>query len=313
MVMDYAVTQFILAKKAKQLREHTLYEYQLVLNKLAGFLGVEVELEKITVNLLREFFVGQDGTKKTIKNRYMALSSFFNFLVREDVLFKNPLANVECPNGESRQIIPYTRHEIEALLKCIWRSRPYVQKGKRTSNRTMRPLRDRAIIVVLLDTGIRANELCQLKVIDFANDHLHIVFGKNDKEREVPLCPMTRRAIQEYLKHERAGVMPTDRLFTTFDDKPLDRNSALRIMRRIARRAGVAQPGLHRFRHTFAITFLRNGGDIYSLKAILGHESLDMVERYLAISSTDIDGAHKRASPVKRWKLIGRNDGQSSK
>ena len=72
---------------------------------------------------------------------------------------------------------------------------------------------------------------------------------------------------------------------------------------RVSQRAGVLKAHPHRFRHTFAINFLRNGGAIYSLQMILGYETLEMVKRYLAIAKSDIQAAHRRASPVKAWEL----------
>jgi site-specific recombinase XerD len=83
----------------------------------------------------------------------------------------------------------------------------------------------------------------------------------------------------------------------------MGRTGLAQYLRRLGKRAGVDDTHPHRFRHTFAITFLRNGGDPYSLQAILGHTTMDMVKTYLNIAQVDLDAAHKRASPVEGWKL----------
>jgi site-specific recombinase XerD len=76
-----------------------------------------------------------------------------------------------------------------------------------------------------------------------------------------------------------------------------------RVLYLLLKRAGVRRVYPHRFTHTFAIEYLGNGGDIYTLQAILGHSSLDMVRRYLAIMQADLDAQHRSASPVRNWRL----------
>jgi site-specific recombinase XerD len=85
--------------------------------------------------------------------------------------------------------------------------------------------------------------------------------------------------------------------------EPMVYDTLRSLMDRLQEQAGVHDVHAHRFRHTFAITFLRNGGDIYTLQKILGHSTLEMVKTYLDIAKSDIARAHEKASPVTNWGL----------
>ena len=126
--------------------------------------------------------------------------------------------------------------------------------------------------------------------------------GKGSKERILPICPRVAQALWKYLA-SRGVTLPGEPLFATANGTPMDRHRLLKQLGAIGRRAGVKNVHPHRFRHTFAINFLRNGGNAYTLQMILGHSTMDMVKTYLNIAQADIQSVHRLASPVANMRL----------
>ena len=83
----------------------------------------------------------------------------------------------------------------------------------------------------------------------------------------------------------------------------MNKNALRLIMARLGKKSGVKNCHPHRFRHTFAITYLRSGGDLFTLQSLLGHSTLDMVQHYARIAEIDVEQAHRRASPADNWRL----------
>ncbi len=162
----------------------------------------------------------------------------------------------------------------------------------------------REAVIVAMDNVLRASELCGLaaKDVDFKNSRVWVM-GKGKKERFLPISPDTRAVIWKYLNKERGDEPTSSPLFAMMDGRPMTRVALLQLLRRLGERAGVRDVHPHRFRHSFAIQFLRNGGDVYALQAALGHTTLEMVRRYLQLAQTDIERAHETASPVAKWRL----------
>jgi integrase/recombinase XerC/integrase/recombinase XerD len=135
------------------------------------------------------------------------------------------------------------------------------------------------ILLLLLDTGIRASELCGLTL---DNTHLNEgyikVCGKGNKERIVPFGATTKKAIMRYLHAYRPepATNAVKALILTFDGLEMVYAGLSQVIRRLAATAEIPRLHLHLFRHTFAVRYLMNGGDIMTLRLILGHTTLEV-------------------------------------
>ncbi len=159
--------------------------------------------------------------------------------------------------------------------------------------------RNRAIILVLLDTGIRLSELTGMHVVDIdAESGRFKVLGKGRKERMVRLGKTTRKALWRYLMHRPQNK--SSELWLTEEGRPLNPSGIQAMVKRLKERAGVNGSGsVHRFRHTFALDFLRVDKNVFNLQYLLGHSDLDMVRRYTAaLGVEDALKAHEKASPA---------------
>ncbi len=320
--LSQAIEGFVLEKQAQRLSARTLENYLRAFRKFSDFLGEDLPLCEITPDQVRRFMIdlgtvprSPDGvaprsarilSKKTQLNIHVALSSLWTWAVAEDIADQHVMRNVPRPRPETRAVNPFTEQDIRALLEACDYSNVYTRPSKRACNNT-RPtaLRDRAIILLLLDTGMRASELCELtlQAVDLKNRRTR-VFGKGSKERILRFSPTTGRALWRYINQHRQDAPASAPLFITRGGTPYNRGALRLLTKRLGERAGVPDCHPHRFRHTFAIQFLRNNGtNIFALQAALGHTSLDMVKKYLSIIQADLDTAYETASPVANWKL----------
>jgi site-specific recombinase XerD len=226
----------------------------------------------------------------TINCYLRSLRIFYSWLVSEEILEVNPFNSVKIPRPPVKVIPTFSGSQIEQLLKAI-------------NKNTATGYRDFAIILTLLDTGIRISEICSLKMEKLRlEEGVAIVLGKGNKERMVPIGKQLQRVLWHYI--ERCRPEPTtikcSYVFLTQAGKPLTRGRAQKMMTRYGQKAKLAgiRCSPHTLRHTAAISFLRNGGDVFSLQRMLGHANLEMTRRYCELAAIDIKRAHDMASPV---------------
>ena len=304
--LSEAIRGYMIAARARRLSPNTLALYDQAFMRFEEFLGEDPPLASITAATFREFQESLDWlSENSVRNYHTVLSALWTWALQEGLATKHVVREVAAPRPSKSEIIPYSREDVRLMLSLCDRGADHVRPGKaRCDHGRPSALRARAIITLLVDTGNRASELCELRIhnCDLRN-HRVTVMGKGRKERLQPISPRTAKAIWRYLASREDGERKAGLLFATQVGRPMERNALRRLLKRAGGRAGVLGVNVHRFRHTFAIEFLRNGGNAYALQGMLGHSTLTMVRRYLRLAQADLENAHRNASPVENWVL----------
>ena len=198
--------------------------------------------------------------------------------------WKNPIRKVQAPRVPLEPIEPVTLDEVHALLD--------------TCSHSFSGMRDKAMILGLLDTGARANEFLNLNLddVDLATGAVLIRKGKGRKPRVVFLGRKTIRAVRTYLR-SRHDTNPA--MWVSIHGDRMTYTALRCLLRRRAQLGKLTSiPTPHDFRRAFALIMLRNGVDVFALQKLLGHSDLQVLRRYLAQTDQDIQTAHMRGSPV---------------
>ena len=319
MQLTEAIEGYLLDSAAEGYSELTLRVYRSALLTMADFLGESNELADIQPQEIRDFMRylrteyrprrksgNLDPLSTASLHRYWkAVRSFFGWAERHWGISR-PDSDLKMPAYTNKEIVPFNEDELHKLMQAC--ENVAVDPGDRDPYKFRRPtrFRDKAILLLLLDTGVRVGECTRLKMgdVNLETGEVRVCphHVRKTRPRTTYLGKAARRAVWRYLA-DREDRRPDDPLFTTTDNKPMTTHAIRSLLRRMGKRSGVQNVHPHRFRHTFAIQFLRNGGDIFTLKRLLGHATLEMVNKYLNLAKSDVAEAHRRASPAARWRL----------
>ncbi|RKY24411.1 MAG: site-specific tyrosine recombinase XerD [Planctomycetota bacterium] len=241
-----------------------------------------------------ESFVGycrrRDLADASIARAVAAVGTFCKFLVLEKVIPRDPTETIVSPKKWNR--LPSVLND-QALTKLLREPDPTMD---------LYALRDRAILLLLYATGIRASELTGLKTTDL-NTTLGVirVLGKGSKERIVPLADQAIEAIEQYVRTSRPAMSQSrdaGEIFLTRTGRKLLREDVFRIVVKYVRRAlpgSHASP--HTLRHSFATQLLQGGGDLRSVQEMLGHVDIATTQIYTHIDAKRLREVHKKFHP----------------
>jgi site-specific recombinase XerD len=227
---------------------------------------------------------------RTVQCHVRALKAFSSWLYAEGCTLDNRLKNLKIPKAPVAVVEPLTPEEIKKFTASI-------------NNKSPTGTRNYALFATLLDTGLRASEAAGITISNLnLTDGYIKVMGKGSKERIVPIGKYIRMTLWSYIDKVRPEPISPDynNLFLTQAGKPITVNTVKLVFSRLARSSGVERLHAHLCRHTFAINYLLNGGDIFSLREILGHTTLEMVNHYLHFTSSQITDKHHKFSPMDK-------------
>src|SRR6185436_7112646 len=310
-MLDIYLSQFLdHLRYERNVSAHTLRNYESDLAQFFSFLrpakstgeptskaaADEPNINQIDHLTIREWLssLHSDQKKKTsIARKLAALRTFFQFLVREEIIESNPAKLVATPRKEKK--LP--KHlSIEDAIRFIETPDPETDFGKR----------DRAILELLYATGVRVSELVNLNLrdVDFKNKLLR-VFGKRRKERIVPFGDPAAKALKDYLDVRETFLMnaPANKrdaqpLILNYQGTRMTTRSVGRLVEKYIRLcAGIHHISPHGLRHSFATHLLDSGADLRDIQELLGHARLSTTQIYTHVSMEKLIEVYDRAHP----------------
>ena len=265
--LSKAITGFLQHKTAEALSPQTLKSYQHYLQKWLTHAG-DVDIAEISTDDLRQSIIwlrteyqphrfnGNTAplSPKSLHNFWITLSAFWNWACAEFDL-ANPMKNVPIPKFEFPPIEPFSKEDVEKLLKAAEYCREAsTDRRKKFAMRRATARRDRAIILTLLDTGLRASEICALTIGDLDGKTGRVIVkhgaagaAKGGKGRVVYLGKSARSAVWRYLAEREDGEDPQGALFLGKFEHPMNRTSLRLLLKYMGKKANVshkpARPG----------------------------------------------------------------------
>ena len=248
-------------------------------------------ISKIPYSIIRDWIINLSEKKLsalTINRKISSLSKFYDFLIKIQEIKSSPLQNHKRLKVQKKIIIPFSEDEVLKVIDVF--SNDF--EGKRNL----------LIVDMLYSTGIRRDELINIKVNDLQlNQNLIKVLGKRNKERLVPLIIDLKKRIEEYLKHRKEIKTNFPFLFITKTGKKIGPSLVYRVVKNYFSKVSTkVKTSPHVLRHSFATHMLNNGADINSIKEIMGHSSLASTQIYTKIKLPKIINDYKKNHPRER-------------
>lgn len=276
MNLSQAYDFFIQEQKFRGNAEKTLEYYERTLKMFLDFCSPDMDIEDLDILLFKSYQLHlletRDINKISVRTYARAVKVFYRWLYFEDYIDID-INKLNLMKANKEVILPLTNQEVKNLLSLY-------------DNSTMISCRNRCIIMLMIDCGLRLGEVVNLKCsdLDIINSYL-VINGKGSKQRVVPFGSAVSAQLSAYNSYRNNIDVNTDSLFITQRKTPITHNTIKMLFARIKKKKGFSRIYPHLLRHTFATNYIYNGGNLEVLRVLMGHSTINITQIYIHLAA----------------------------
>ena len=266
MEKTFDIVEYFFKDNEARFTKGTIKVYRMSINQFFKFINKGYDnIKRIDIRQWYAYLDEKELKPRTVRNKLSALKSFYNYLMEENLVEKDPTKNIDFPKIEDSLPIYLDKRQLAQFMEL-----------------TIDNQRDRVIIEMLYATGVRISELLDIKVSDIKWDtrQIWIRKGKGNKERFVLFTPECAERLKVYLEHNKIG---SEYLFTNKSGKPFTTTYIELIFRKYSKELGFRITP-HIMRHTFAAHLSEKGMPISYIQDLMGHENINTTRIYTRLS-----------------------------
>ena len=291
--MQEKILEYIESLNQQDVSQNTAVSYRRDLCKLADYFEMQDirDWHIVTEVQLRAYLRCMENENKsaaTISRSIASMKAFFRYLVQNGEMAQNPAVQLKAPRIEKNEPHILTPEEVALLLR-------------QPDGKTVKSIRDSAMLELLYATGIRVSELVQLKTSDLNLAMEYIVCRQGKGERVIPFGKTAKKSLQTYLESARPALVTDpgcELLFTNLSGQKMSRQGFWKILKQYGREAGIrGELTPHTLRHSFAAHLVNNGADLYAVQEMMGYSDLSAAQVYAKMRHAPIREVYTKAHP----------------
>ena len=291
--MEKQIDNFLeFIKEDKKLSDNTLQSYRRDIVQFEDYVNSnKLNYLKVTEEDMKNYFSHlQEVGKKTstISRNIASIRSFYQFLVRNKKVKKDPTDKIQSPKVEKKAPTVLSSSEIELLLE-------------QPKNVDLKGIRDKAMLEFAYATGMRVTEIISLDIDDINLKEGLVTCKTRTRQRNIPLGSLSLKALADYIENSRPILIKDEKvkaLFVNTNGKRLTRQGFWKIVKYYKEQAHITKDITpHVLRHSFATHLLQNGADLKSIQTMLGHSDISSTQVYMQFQDESIKNIYKHAHP----------------